>query len=725
MVNPVAQSGAGSVPGLTASAELPLPTNHEKEDNSWLETLMKARLLLLLVGIFALESACLAQGSKPGQSAPSPGPTTTAGDPTKYLNRDWENVYNQGRTGDHLRGNVTLAEGALPWDPIAVVVMCDGKAKFTTTTDSQGDFVIARVRPVTSTAIIGTDKSLVGQLVGCSVSAVLAGFDSSQLTIANRDVLARPNIGTITLKRESGAAGTAVSTTTATAPKSAMKSFEKARSEWLDNKLDRAQRDLQKAVEIYPQFAEAWYQLGKIQEKVKSPAAWESFSKAVAADPKFAPPYEQMAPISAQAEKWAEVIDETKRALELNPRGTLDLWYYNALGNYHLKSLDTAETSANKSLAMDPLHVQPDTEQLLAVILVAKNDLPSALQHLRNCLTYFPPGPNCELVKRQIAQIEPAIAGSQNDKGRTGTIENKKQLETLSTLNVPPPSEPANSDLVEKSSSNAKAAPAARNSRWLPPGVDELAPPAESGSGCDLDDVLQKAGKKIQEFVENVERFTATESLYQETLSKSGEVSEKENRQFEYTAAIQEMRPGMLTVDEYLRSGPTHAYSPGGLSTKGLPALLLIFHPYDTQAFSMKCEGLVYRKGQPTWQIYFRQRADKPNTTRSYSFGPSRRSYLVALKGRAWFAADSYQIVSLQTDLIAPMPDIQLTVDRADIEYGPVHFSSKGVDMWVPQTAELYSDLKGKKVYQRMNFGNYLLFSVDDKYKIAAPRSQQ
>jgi hypothetical protein len=44
---------------------------------------------------------------------------------------------------------------------------------------------------------------------------------------------------------------------------------------------------------------------------------------------------------------------------------------------------------------------------------------------------------------------------------------------------------------------------------------------------------------------------------------------------------------------------------------------------------------------------------------------------LVALKGRAWFAADSYQIVSLQTDLIAPMPDIQLTV----------HFSSKAVDM--------------------------------------------
>jgi hypothetical protein len=225
--------------------------------------------------------------------------------------------------------------------------------------------------------------------------------------------------------------------------------------------------------------------------------------------------------------------------------------------------------------------------------------------------------------------------------------------------------------------------------------------------------------------VENVERFTATESLYQETLTKSGEVSEKENRQFDYTAAIQEIRPGILTVDEYLGSGPTPPSSPGGLTTKGLPALLLIFHPYDASAFSMKCEGLVSRKGQATWQIYFQQRADKPNTTRSYSFGPSRRSYLVALKGRAWFAADSYQIVSLRTDLIAPMPDIQLTVDRADIEYGPVHFSGKGVDMWVPQTAELYSDLRGKRVHQQMNFGKYMLFSVDDKQKIAAPKPEQ
>jgi len=43
----------------------------------------------------------------------------------------------------------------------------------------------------------------------------------------------------------------------------------------------------------------------------------------------------------------------------------------------------------------------------------------------------------------------------------------------------------------------------------------------EPGSACNLEEVVQKAGQRIQEFVKNVERFTATESLVHETINKS------------------------------------------------------------------------------------------------------------------------------------------------------------------------------------------------------------
>jgi hypothetical protein len=278
-------------------------------------------------------------------------------------------------------------------------------------------------------------------------------------------------------------------------------------------------------------------------------------------------------------------------------------------------------------------------------------------------------------------------------------------------------------DSIKSSAAKTADRPASRppDTRWVPADVDDSVPPVEPGTTCNLQEVLKKVGQRIQDFVANVDRFTATESLLYETLKKSGEVFDKENRKYEYIVSIEEIRPRILNVEEYHRSSSASDQPPGGILTKGLPELLLIFHPYDTGNFSMKCEGLAIINGERTWQIYFRQRVDKPNRTRAYRIGLNGPSYPIALKGRAWFAADSFQILSLQTDLTNSLPELRLTVDHTVIEYGPVRFASRNVDMWLPRTADLYSDWKGKRIHQRMTFGNYLLFAVDDKQTISSP----
>ncbi len=319
----------------------------------------------------------------------------------------------QGRTGDYLLGKVVFAglpTGSFPWDPIPINVTCGGKIKYTANADPKGNFEIVAAQSDPKSQQLGTDGSKpASEFVGCAVEAALAGFDSTTLTVVNRNILDNPDIGTIQLTREEGAGGAAVSSTTASAPKDATKAFEKARSEWIENKPDKAQHDLEKAVQVYPQFAEAWYQLGRIQEASNSPDAQSSFSKAVAADPKFVLPYGHLVAYAAKAEKWQEVADDTSHQLEAAPRGTAQIWYFNALANYKLNKKDVAETSAAKALAMDPLHTQPNTEQLLAVILADKRDFAGALMHLRNCLTYLPAGPNVDLVKQQVAQLEKMV----------------------------------------------------------------------------------------------------------------------------------------------------------------------------------------------------------------------------------------------------------------------------------------------------------------------------
>ncbi len=75
--------------------------------------------------------------------------------------------------------------------------------------------------------------------------------------------------------------------------------------------------------------------------------------------------------------------------------------------------------------------------------------------------------------------------------------------------------------------------------------------------------------------------------------------------------------------------------------------------------------------------------------------------------------------------MIAPRPEIRLFADHTAIEYGPVHFKNRKVDLWLPQTAEVYYDWRGKRTYRRHSFNNYLLFAVDDKQKISEPKAAQ
>jgi tetratricopeptide (TPR) repeat protein len=245
--------------------------------------------------------------------------------------------------------------------------------------------------------------------MGCQVNAILAGYRSSTVTIPSGNIMDNPDVGTVTLHVDEHATGTAVSATTAAASKDALKKFDSARAKYLDKNLDGAEKDLEKAVQIDPGFAEAWYQLGKLQQPKKPQDALASFQKAAAADPQFVSPYEPIAEIAAAQKNWQQVADATGKYLKLDPIGTPQIWYFDAAGNLNIGKQDVAEESAKKSLAMDPQHLAPNDEQLLAVILANHGQYAAALEHLRNCLTYTPPGPNADLMKQQIAQLEKVV----------------------------------------------------------------------------------------------------------------------------------------------------------------------------------------------------------------------------------------------------------------------------------------------------------------------------
>jgi hypothetical protein len=260
---------------------------------------------------------------------------------------------------------------------------------------------------------------------------------------------------------------------------------------------------------------------------------------------------------------------------------------------------------------------------------------------------------------------------------------------------------------------------------WMPPDVDEKIPPVEPGVVCSLDEILQKSGEQLTALVHDADRFTATESIIDETINKSGLPSEAEKQKFAYTVSIREMRPGMLTVDEYRSNETGRTEFPDGIITTGLPALVLVFHPFYSGNYEMACEGLTRRNGALAWQVHFRQRPDKPIQLRGFRVGAMGAAHPAALRGRAWIAADTNQIVRLETDLVASIPEIRLHAEHIAVEYGAVNFRKENVDLWLPRSADVHFDWRGQRVHRRHSFDSYLIFSVDENERIGAPKGDK
>ncbi|HXY24150.1 MAG TPA: tetratricopeptide repeat protein [Candidatus Acidoferrum sp.] len=475
----------------------------------------------------------------------------------------------------------------------------------------------------------------------------------------------------------------------------AEKELGKAREALRVNKPGQARSHLEAAYSKAPNHPAVNYLYGvyflqmKDQEKAKS-----YWAKALEFDPKHVPALLSLSQALMREQKLAEAKRYVKRAVEVDPNS----WRAHAiLADILMTEHVPEEAIKEANHALELGHGQAAIVQpLLARALAEGGNKERAIKVLGE---YVQDHPDDTVARKQLENSRSSDIVISNDKEAAST-EVKLTTATESAIALPLPS------------------------NWLPPDVDENVPPVEPGVACLLNEVVQKAGKRVEEFITNVDRFSANELLRHESINKWGLAKLPETLKFDYVVSIEQYRPGYFDVIEYRGNKYSPAQFPDGVETRGLPSMLLIFHSNNAGNFAMSCEGLGQWNGMPAWQIHFRQRPDKPNTIQAYKYGENGPSYPVALRGRAWIAADSYQIVRIETDLVATLPEIRLFADHTVVEYSPVRFKDRNVEMWLPQSAELYCDWRGKRMHRRHSFSNYMLFSVDEKQHISEPKTE-
>lgn len=338
-----------------------------------------------------------------------------------------------------LSGKVIIDDGTLLTDSAVVQSNCKGRIHTEARTDSKGSFSFEvnslkertddaeigfsqtgrRQDPLaTASAQTGLAPDLLNSWSDCELQAVLPGFSSQPVEMTRH----LPNsgfsdVGTIVLHRLAQVQGFTISVTSTRAPTKARKEYEKGRELEQKEKWDAALMSFRKAVEVYPEYAIAWFEMGRVQAHEGDLVdARQSFHQSLSADSKFISPYLELTQLAVRYRQWQEVIDTTDALLKLNPISFPRDWFLNAAGNFYLQRLDAAERSARRGLELDGQRQVPKLEYLLGTILAQKHDYAGAIEHLHNYLHLAPHATDVETAQKQAEELERLSSKTAADK---------------------------------------------------------------------------------------------------------------------------------------------------------------------------------------------------------------------------------------------------------------------------------------------------------------------
>lgn len=255
---------------------------------------------------------------------------------------------------------------------------------------------------------------------------------------------------------------------------------------------------------------------------------------------------------------------------------------------------------------------------------------------------------------------------------------------------------------------------------WNPPNTESKIADLSDTPPCSLADVMKMTSARVTEFVDNLEKFDAIERSESERVNlQADNISETADARFDFMAEFS-MVNGNLHLKESRQELDQNDADAAKLEDVGMPALALIFHPNYTSDFTFECLGAADWDGQPAWVVGFRQIKGKPS--RLMAFRTTKGTFGAKLKGRAWIARDSGQIMHLETNLIEAIGLIGLMANAVSIEYGPVQFHSADVKLWLPMAATAYSQYDKYTIVKKHTYSDFKLFSVGTQSVIEKPK---
>ena len=336
-----------------------------------------------------------------------------------------------------LRGKIATNDGTSPPNDALVERVCNNRVLQQVYATPGGDFSMQMGSRFDSfldvsggpTSQQGTARTALTEgiprrdLRNCDLRASAAGFRSDSLSLVDLTPSGSAiDVGAIVMQRVTKIKGMTLSAIPYKAPSNARKAYEKGLEAESKGRLAEARKDFEQALETYPKYTSAWFQLGAVLEKEnQKDSARAAYTQATTIDTRFLPPYLALAEMAYEEGNWTEVLQFTGHIIDLDLLNhgeiggyVLDLdelkpaeaYFYNAVANYNLNKMEQAEKSAVKAEHLDLRPNFPQLHLLLAEIFARKKNYAVATSELRAYLELVPHAGDAEQVREQLAEWE-------------------------------------------------------------------------------------------------------------------------------------------------------------------------------------------------------------------------------------------------------------------------------------------------------------------------------
>lgn len=255
--------------------------------------------------------------------------------------------------------------------------------------------------------MVGFDDLAVGTYHISVTGEGIQDTDSGLFEVDNRKI---SQFVFITVKpKESETSGSAGGTTVATVdlniPKKAKKEFDKANESIARQDWNRARDELMRAVAIYPQYADAYNNLGVVYARLEDPTQErEALQKAISLNDHLASAYVNLGKMDIKAHNFPDAELELGKAANLTPADpqTLMLLANVELMNQHFEA---AIEHCKK------VHALPHDQQTLVHYIAARalehqNRFADAIAEFHTFLQEEPQGPRADAVRKELQALE-------------------------------------------------------------------------------------------------------------------------------------------------------------------------------------------------------------------------------------------------------------------------------------------------------------------------------